>query len=115
MTWIGRIFIAIDQLGNALAGGNPDVTISQRLGYLFAYRRMKWTTFLMRVVDFTFYAVDGKRHCLTSYLNDEERSETKYKRGNDIALAILGVIVVPSCVLLVVPVWIYSLITKERY
>jgi hypothetical protein len=30
--WL-NVFIAIDQLGNAIAGGNPDNTISGRVGF----------------------------------------------------------------------------------
>jgi hypothetical protein len=32
--WAWSVLIALDQLGNALAGGNPDETISSRLGKL---------------------------------------------------------------------------------
>lgn len=35
--YVWNIFLAIDQLGNAMAGGNPDETISSRLGR-WAYR-----------------------------------------------------------------------------
>ena len=30
--WIINVFVAIDQLGNALSGGDPDETVSSRLG-----------------------------------------------------------------------------------
>ena len=32
--WCWSVLISLDQLGNALAGGNPDETISSRLGKL---------------------------------------------------------------------------------
>ena len=33
MSYSRNLFIAIDQLGNALGAGNPDVTVSARTGY----------------------------------------------------------------------------------
>jgi len=32
MNWATGVLIGIDQLGNAIAGGNPDSTISARVG-----------------------------------------------------------------------------------
>lgn len=97
MTQPKRILIAIDQLGNALAGGNEDCTISARLGYLYLKRPQAWTTWLMRFVDFIFYPVDGVGHCLGAYYLDQDE---EFIRGNDIALAILTVLIVVVCVII---------------
>ena len=32
-SWPVAVLVAIDQLGNAIAGGNPDSTISARVGF----------------------------------------------------------------------------------
>lgn len=114
-TWIGRILIAVDQFANALAGGNEDATISGRLGYLYMNRQMKWTTFLMVVVDTTFKSIDGHSHCLQSYMLAGKENMTKFRRGNDVALAILGLITIAACIILIVPVWIYSLFVKDKW
>ena len=108
-TWVGRIFISLDQLGNALAGGNPDATISQRLGYFNAERPMKATNLLMKLVDWTFKPVDGEGHCRQAY----EMSTEEHMRGNDVALGIMGVILAAVCPILRPIVWSYSKMTKN--
>ena len=92
--WIWAVFIGLDQLGNALAGGHPDVTISARLGYLYS-RDRRWFSAVMRMVDWSFYPVDGYYHCFSSYrtlIADGERE--KARRGNDVGLALLTLFVV---------------------
>ena len=100
--------VAVDQLGNAIAGGNEDSTISARLGYLYTHRPSVWTTFLKSVVDVTFYSVDGDDHCVQAYHADPDE---RYIKGNKYALGALGVIVIASCLILIIPVWVYSLFT----
>ena len=109
-TYLARVLIGIDQLGNALAGGNEDCTISGRLGYLYLHERTNWTTFLMLIVDFTFRSVDGNNHCYDAYMSSPYES---YLKGHAIGLAVLGVLVIVSCVGLFIPVLIYSLFQKN--
>ena len=33
MRWLASVVMALNQLGNALLGGNPDMTVSARAGY----------------------------------------------------------------------------------
>lgn len=33
MSYLSNFFVSIDQLGNVIAGGNPDNTISSRVGF----------------------------------------------------------------------------------
>lgn len=97
MSWILAVLVAIDQLGNAIAGGNPDATISSRVGYWaqFANAAHKWYwLILQKIIDFTFYPLDGPRHCYQTYL--EEKDE-KFQHGNDIAIAVLGLITITVC------------------
>lgn len=96
-TWFNRVLIALDQLGNALAGGNEDCTISARLGYLYLNRPSRWTTALMRIVDFTFKPIDGKYHCVKAYYFDREET---FIKGNNLGLAVLTLFVIPVCILL---------------
>lgn len=119
MTYIKGILIAIDQLGNALAGGNPDCTISGRVGY-YQYNAVKpyrlYWRFLALIIDATFYPFDDHHHCRESYLKevDEEFSSTT----NVIALFLLSLITVGSCLILIIPfylIWgIKHLIKKIR-
>lgn len=74
-SWLMNVLIAGDQLGNALAKGNPDNTISARIGY-FNYAvdsfDSKYWRILEKIVNFTFKPIDGEDHCFQAYLNDKD-------------------------------------------
>lgn len=58
MRYIHNIFIAIDQLINTILGGDPDMTISARLGR--NYRGTK----IEKIVDWIFsYQNNPEGHC----------------------------------------------------
>ncbi len=66
MTYGKRIFIALDQLVNALASGWPDETMSSR-AYRLAVEGMTWP---MRMVDGPFFW--QREHCKSSYESERE-------------------------------------------
>jgi len=63
MSWIRGVLVAIDQLGNAIAGGNPDATISARTGYFANENPNKTFIYYWRlmeaIINFAFYPVQG--------------------------------------------------------
>lgn len=95
MSYLLRVLISIDQLGNTLAGGDPDATISARVGYhmLQPSPSRYWRT-LERVIDFTFEPVDGPGHCDAAYMAD---TEDRHSSGSDAARLLLGVFVIAGC------------------
>jgi len=98
-SYILRLLIAIDQLGNTIAGGNPDITISARTGYFANVKRTRlrvWWLCMESIIDFAFEPVDGPRHCYKAYKADEE--EGKHTEGSDIARALLGAFIVLACI-----------------
>jgi len=104
MGFIGNFFVSIDQLGNVLAGGNPDNTISSRVGYYNRHKNSEqgapwqWRLF-ERIIDFTFYPIDGKHHSHEAFHNDA--GETFDERTNNILVLILAtIIIIPSCLLI---------------
>ena len=106
VAWLWNVLVAIDQLGNAIAGGNPDITISARVGY-FANRSKKrrfrfYWLFLEAIIDVTFYPIDGPNHCLKALEKDPEG----HVHGNDFMRAILGTIAVVSCIFICVFTWL---------
>jgi len=91
--YIWAVFIGLDQLGNALAGGHPDMTVSARLGFLAA-REGFWKP-ARRMVDWAFDPVDGEDHCYLSCVAAYTAGEQdKLRRGNDVGLALLMLFVV---------------------
>ena len=66
-----NLLIAIDQGGNAFFGGNPDETISSRVGKA-ALREVRGAQILRRVIDWLFENLTGERfHCVNSIEWDE--------------------------------------------
>ncbi len=117
MGWLKGVLVAIDQLGNAIAGGNPDVTISARTGYFAnvfkTNLRFYWKS-LEYIIDFTFYPIDGPNHCYQAYLADKE--EEKHKLGSDIMRLILSLITIIACIPISIFARIYVLVfPKAKY
>ena len=79
-SYLYRVVVAFDQLGNALVGGEPDSSISARAGYFANEEKDKaqylpYWKLLESIINFTFWPVDGKNHCKDAYKNDPERHE----------------------------------------
>jgi len=64
--------IAIDQLGNALFGGDPDETISSRLGKLKLKHlgTIPWSRPISKIVDFFLDKLDSN-HSIDAIEEDE--------------------------------------------
>ena len=116
--WTLAVLIAIDQLGNAIGGGNPDSTISARVGH-FANdtsgatsrsKRAYWKT-LEKIIDFAFEPIDGKGHCKNAAAADHDG---RYERGNDITQFILSMIIIIVCPFIAIVLWPLSLVIPFR-
>jgi hypothetical protein len=69
-----KIWIAQDQLVNALHNGNPDITVSSMVGYM-AEQGSKTAKAMAAVIDFLFYISIGQRnHCAVSIERDEDHT-----------------------------------------
>ena len=106
MSYIGNFFVAIDQLGNAIAGGNPDNTISSRVGYYNNHHNahsnipLQWRMF-EKIIDFTFWPIDGPNHCHEAFHSDA--GEVFDKNTKNVLVAILAaLLIIPSCILIAV-------------
>lgn len=109
MTYAKSVLIAIDQLGNAIAGGNPDCTISGRIGYYqqIAVEPMLWYwQILAFVVDLTFFPFDGKGHCKQAYEKEVKNEFYELKMFKGLALFVLTLLVFGSCFVMCPLFWI---------
>lgn len=70
--WVLNILIGIDQLGNALVGGDPDETISSRLGKLKLKHggTIPRTRPLSKIIDMGLNAIDPN-HSIDAIEHDE--------------------------------------------
>jgi len=91
--WPHAVLIAIDQLGNAIAGGHPVTTISARVGYFSvnAKKGILYWQWLERLIDFTFYPIDGPRHCYHAWQSDRNKL---FRIGSDLARIILSILMI---------------------
>ncbi len=90
--WPHAVLIAIDQLGNALAGGHPVTTISARVGYFSENSRrgkLYWQC-LESLIDFAFYPIDGPNHCRKAWKSDTHKL---YRIGSDVTRVILSLLI----------------------
>lgn len=66
------VWIAQDQMVNAIHNGNPDVTVSSKVGYM-AEQGSKTARAMAVVIDLLFkLAVNQDNHCQASIERDEE-------------------------------------------
>jgi hypothetical protein len=66
-----KLWIAQDQLVNAIHNGNPDITISSRVGFM-ANQGSKTAIAMAVVIDWLFYVTIGQvNHCRVSIEKDE--------------------------------------------
>jgi hypothetical protein len=117
MDRILRILIIIDQIGNALTGGNPNAVISSRVAYFANIKKTSFQPYwkiLEWIINYAFYPIDGPDHCLRSLNKD---TESNYKQGSDLAKALLGIIIIIACffiaitiriMILIIPSWHHS-------
>ena len=94
--WPRAVFIAVDQLGNALAGGHPEATISARVGF-FSSNARNWCNYwklLELIIDYTFLPIDGSKHCFKTWEKEKGR---QFQTGSDVTRSFLGVIILVVC------------------
>lgn len=104
-TYFVRIGSAISQLINVLFGGHQHAAVSSKVGF-FAVNYPERTFWLkiMRVIDFTFYPIDGEWHCINAYCADTTED---YKMGvsHGFWFAALCIVVVAFCIPLSILFW----------
>lgn len=116
--WFMNILVALDQLGNALSRGNPDNTISARIGY-FNYGAnffdSSYWKVIEKIVNFTFKPIDGIDHCKMAYYSDMDEEFVNVDYISDILLFFF---VLGPCIPLIPIIWVVSLIipsAKTKY
>ncbi len=70
--WIFNILVSIDQLGNAICGGDPDETISSRLGKIKVRNggKIPWRRPISRLLDAGLDKID-ENHSIDAIEDDE--------------------------------------------
>ena len=114
-SWPVAVLVAIDQLGNAIAGGNPDSTISARVGFFSANARhgKAYWRLLEAIIDFAFRPIDGPRHCYQAWQADRDE---RFQRGSDLTRIVLSAIIFIACPLIAIVLYVLVLLIPSwRY
>lgn len=109
MRYLANIFVSIDQFGNVVAGGYPDNTISSRVGFYTQNEdnsSLQWRVF-KNIINVTFWPIDGPDHCKEAYFNDA--GESFDDDTSNFAILVLTIIIIPSCVLIGILLYILYL------
>ena len=77
--WIVNVLIGVDQLGNSILAGDPDETISSRLGKMkLRYGgRIPWYRPLSKIVDYGLEKIDSG-HSIDAIEKDEGKDAVKF-------------------------------------
>jgi hypothetical protein len=77
-----NVLIGIDQLVNAALGGDPDLTISDRIGRVKVLHggKIPKRYFLMRTIAWGLNKIDPN-HCIDSIEHDETAKDEVWKWG----------------------------------
>lgn len=88
--WIMNVLISVDQLGNSLLAGDPDETISSRLGRIKEkYNgRIPWSRPVSKATEYILGKIQ-KNHCEISIESDEGDKGIFDKPGKAIVLCVL--------------------------
>lgn len=97
--YIKSLFIAVDQLAGSIAGFGPHWTISAVCGRNM-YKSF-WWYITASLIDFSFYPVDGSKHCRRAHKTEHEN---EYTHG---AWILLFAITFVACVILAPLFWTY--------
>lgn len=101
----------IDRLGNALCAGYAKATVSARVGYFALTKKNPYWRILEWIINETFRPVDGTNHCFNAFVWESKRG-LSHRRGSDIALGALSIVVVVACLILAPIIYIIALIKK---
>jgi len=96
---VKQILISIDQLANALAGGNADSSISGCAE--FNASKSKFWRVMRNIINYVFEPIDGDNHCFQSLVADPCEG---YVEGGIVRKFTIGVFVVLFTVLAVLPI-----------
>ncbi len=102
--YLVNFFVSIDQLGNVIAGGNPDNTISSRVGFYNQHNTTgekapwQWRLF-EKIINFSFWPIDGEGHCHEAFHNDAGE-EFDPNTKNILVAVLAAAIIIPSCLLI---------------
>jgi len=103
-----NFLLNLDRLGNAICGGHYKTTVSGRVGYFALTKKNRYWNILQWIINETFRPVDGVKHCLRAY-QWERGQGLNHRRGNDVALGLLSILIIAACLILAPIIWLLSL------
>lgn len=130
--YLTSVLLYLDLAGNAFGGGNRDVTVSARLGYLNnlpiidnleGKKTNPWLSLCRSLVDYTFYPRDGHNHCWKAYQwtltvphiqTDIKNGDFHINTGPTSMLFLLTLVVIVGCIFLILPLKLIGYFSKRK-
>ena len=104
-SYVINLMIAVDVLGNVLAGGSRWHTMSARTGY-YAFvhgrsrgaRRAFWN-WLANVIDWSFKPLQGRNHCLKAWREEARVAPDigRIQRSSEVGTVLVAVPIIFFC------------------
>lgn len=101
-----NLCIVFDQLVNTFAGGRPDSTVSA-CAFAYGGKDDFWYV-VKRIIDFAFYPIHGKDHCLQAFSRDNE----EYNEGGWLRKSLIAFVTIPFCIVLSLITWPYEYLKR---
>ena len=109
-----NFMVAVDQVGNTLAGGGSDNTISARVGAYAGthdlYRARKYSRWywlmMQKIIDTTFYPIDAHEHCHMAFHKELGKG---FEKGSNFIKVILSFIIIVTCIPIAVVLYLLLL------
>lgn len=104
-----EFILNLDRLGNAICAGHYKTTVSGRVGFFALTKKNPYWNLLQWIINQTFKPIDGRKHCLRAY-QWERGKGLSYRRGSDIALGLLSILIILACLILAPIIYFIALL-----
>ena len=96
--YLFNLLAALSQFGNALSGGNRDVSISARTGYMALKSPIRYRWFwlsLEKIINWAFAPIDGRAHCYWAFQEEFDESIRQGPIASMLLIALFAVCLTP--------------------
>lgn len=102
-----NLLLNLSRLASALCSGDYRTSVSGRVGYFALTKKNRYWLVLQKIIDTAFYPIEGKKHCLRAY-QWERGKGLSHRRGSDLALGLLSILIIIACLVLIPIIWIWA-------
>lgn len=117
MSYLSKLLLSVDHLGNSIAGGHPGNTLSGRTCYLKengpGFIRWYWSLF-SQIINAIYYPINGRGYCENLYqteLGNDFHSGSDFLR---FILSLVTILIFPILFFILYPLWLIGIIKPKE-